>query len=104
MVFSGLSTGATSKLVTKQADRLTRQERLYVFNRARVELTIGIVGDVTEMRRCKHVVQRAERMIRRQRLGIERVERHDAEAPFTQRIDQRGFLDQRTTRRVDQDA
>src|SRR6202167_3942828 len=56
---------------------------------------------VTDMGRCQYVVQRPERVRRRERLNIEYVDRRSSESLVLQRGDQRSLLDDRPARRID---
>src|SRR6202051_5393436 len=56
---------------------------------------------VTDMVRCQYVVQRPERVRRRERLNIEYVDRRSSESLVLQRGDQSSLLDDRSARRID---
>src|SRR5208337_4339872 len=64
---------------------------------------IGFVRQVAEMRRGDDVRKRAERMVGGQGLSREDVESGAIEPPAAGRVDQRGLVDQRAARVVDQD-
>ncbi|MNI93138.1 hypothetical protein D3C73_1510410 [compost metagenome] len=54
------------------------------------------------MGRCQHVVQGPERMMLCQRLLLEHIQRRSTQALFLQGLDQRGFIDNRPARGIDQ--
>ena len=54
------------------------------------------------MRRGQDVSQRPERVIRRQRLDVEHVERRAGDAALTQDLDERRLVDDRATRGIDE--
>src|SRR5260370_31817571 len=61
--------------------------------------TMRYVGD---MRRCQHVVQRPEKMSRRERLNVEYVDRRAGDLLALQHVDQSLLFDDRPARRIDQ--
>src|SRR6202521_1712705 len=67
-----------------------------------VERLVKTMRHVSDMRRCQHVVQRPERVRRRQRLNIEYVDRRAADLLVLQHADQSLLLDDRPARRIDQ--
>src|SRR5258707_5536824 len=54
------------------------------------------------MRRGQDVIQRPEWVIRRQRLDVEYVERRASNAAFTQNLDERRLVNDRSTRGIDE--
>src|SRR6202035_2083633 len=62
----------------------------------------AFLGDVAEMRRQHDVVELAERMIDRQRLDREHVDRGAGDLLLLQGFQQRGFVDDRPARGVDE--
>jgi hypothetical protein len=66
-----------------------------------VEDPVDLVGDVAHVRGGGDVVQRAQRMPRRQRLGVEDVEAGAGDTPRAQSIDQSRLVDNRAARGVD---
>jgi len=66
-----------------------------------VEDPVDLFGDVAHVRGGGDVVQRAQRMPRRQRLGVEDVEAGTGDAPRAQRVDQSRLVDNRASRGVD---
>jgi hypothetical protein len=66
-----------------------------------VEDPVDLFGDVAHVRSGGDVVQRAQRMPRRQRLGVEDVEAGTGDAPRAQRVDQSRLVDNRASRGVD---
>src|ERR1700674_3064221 len=67
-----------------------------------VERLVKTMRHVADMRRCQHVVQRPERVRRRQRLNVECVDRRAADLLVLQHADQSLLVDDRPARRVDQ--
>src|SRR5258706_3005345 len=65
----------------------------------RLVKTLRYVGD---MRRRQYVVQRPERVRRRQRLNVEYVDRRAGDLPVLQHADQGLLFDDRPARRIDQ--
>src|SRR6202165_5395369 len=70
--------------------------------RVAVESPVKVFGDESDMRRRQDVLEGSERMLRRQGLGIENVDRRSRDGPCAQGLDERLFVDDRTARRVDQ--
>jgi hypothetical protein len=66
-----------------------------------VEGAIDLVGDVTNVRRGDHAVQRAQRVAGRQRLGAEDVETRAGKSLRPQSVDEGGLVDDRAARCVD---
>nr|WP_082993396.1 phosphatase PAP2 family protein [Mycobacterium sp. 1245111.1] len=66
-----------------------------------VEDPVDLFGDVAHVRGSGDVVQRAQRMPRRQRLGVEDVEAGTGDAPRAQSVDQSRLVDNRSARGVD---
>src|SRR5882757_3708736 len=67
-----------------------------------VERLVETARYVADMRRCQHVVQRPERVIRRQRLNVENVDRRPGNLLVLQHADQSLLIDDRPARRIDQ--
>src|SRR6266436_9550083 len=57
---------------------------------------------IADMRRCQHVFERPERVIRRQRLSVEYVDRRAGDLLVLQHADQSLLVDDRPARRIDQ--
>ena len=66
-----------------------------------VKCAIDLFGDVADVRRGDHVVQRAQRVSSRQRLGVEDVETGSAESLRTQSVDESLLVDDWAARCVD---
>jgi hypothetical protein len=66
-----------------------------------VERAIDLFGDVADVRRGDHVVQRAQRVSGRQRLGVEDVETGSGESLRTQSVDEGRLVDDWAARCVD---
>ncbi|UMB68156.1 phosphatase PAP2 family protein [Mycobacterium paraterrae] len=66
-----------------------------------VEHPVDLLGDVAHVRGGGDRVQGAQRMARRQRLGVEDVQTGTGNAPGSQRVDQRLLVDDRAARGVD---
>jgi hypothetical protein len=66
-----------------------------------VEGAVNALGDVADVRRGDYVVQRAQRVPGRQRLGVEDVEAGSAESLRPQSVDERGLVDDWAARCVD---
>ncbi|HEY1839610.1 MAG TPA: phosphatase PAP2 family protein [Mycobacterium sp.] len=66
-----------------------------------VEDPVDLLGDVADVRRGDHGVQRPQRVPGRQRLGVEDVETGSAEPPRSQDVDQSRLVDDRAARCVD---
>lgn len=66
-----------------------------------IEGPIDAVGDVADVRGGYHVVQRAQGMFGRQRLGVEDVEACPREPVGAQRVDQSRLVDDRPARGID---
>src|SRR5271157_1910973 len=73
-----------------------------VLDRIAVESPVEFSRDETDMRRGKDVIQRPERVIRRQRLDVEHVERRASNAAVTQNLDERRLVNYRSTRGIDE--
>ena len=69
---------------------------------SRKKISVRSVGDVADVRRGEHVGHRAQRMAGGQRFGVEDVERGARDRARPQRLDQRGLVDDRPARRIDQ--
>src|SRR5882757_1803496 len=67
-----------------------------------VERLVETARYVADMRRCQHVVQRPKRVIRRQRLNVENVDRRPGNLLVLQHADQSLLFDDRPARRIDQ--
>src|ERR1700681_2968885 len=67
-----------------------------------VERLIKTMRYIADMRGCQYVVQRPERVRRRQRLNVEYVDRRAGDLLVLQRPDQSLLLDDRPARRIDQ--
>src|SRR6266403_4693621 len=67
-----------------------------------VERLVKTLRYVTDMRRRQYVVQRSKRVIRRQRLNVEYVDRRAGDLLVLQYADQSLLFDDRPTRRIDQ--
>src|SRR5713101_7897968 len=67
-----------------------------------VELLVKTMRYIADMRRCQHVFERPERVIRRQRLNVEYVDRHAGDSLLLQHADQSLLIDDRPARRIDQ--
>src|SRR5690348_17556606 len=67
-----------------------------------VERLVKTVRYVADMRRCQHVVQRPERVIRGQWLNVKYVDRRVSDSLVLQRADQGLLFDNRPARRIDQ--
>jgi hypothetical protein len=66
--------------------------------------TEAFLGDVTEMRRQHDVVELAKRMVDRQRLDGEHVDRRAGYSALLQGVQQRGFVDDRPACGIDEVA
>src|SRR6266446_10075884 len=66
------------------------------------ECFVKTLRSVCDMRRRQYVVQRSKRVIRRQRLNVEYVDRRARDLLGLQRADQSLLVDDRPARRVDQ--
>jgi hypothetical protein len=66
-----------------------------------VKRRVKILRYVTDMGRCQYVVQRSERVSRRERLDIEYVDRRASESLVLQSGDQSLLHDDRPARRID---
>src|SRR5712692_8669605 len=67
-----------------------------------VERLVKTMRYVADMRGCQYVVQRPERMRRKQRLNVEYVDRRAGDLLVLQHIDQSWLVDDRPARRIDQ--
>src|SRR5713101_7333935 len=67
-----------------------------------VKRIVKIMRYVSDMRRGQYVVQRPERVRRRQRLGVEYVDRRAGDLLVLQHADQSLLFDDRPARRIDQ--
>src|SRR3954470_18457246 len=67
-----------------------------------IESPVEVSGDVTDMRRGQDIIQRPERVIRRQGLDVEHVECRTSDAAFTQNLDKRRLVNDRSTRGIDE--
>src|SRR5580692_3242607 len=67
-----------------------------------VERLVKTMRYVADMRRCQYAVQRPERVIRRQRLNVEYVDRRAGDLLVLQHADQSLLFDNRPARRIDQ--
>jgi hypothetical protein len=63
---------------------------------------VTLAGDVADVRQQQRVGQRAQRAVRRQRLGLEDVQARAGDPAGPQHLDQRLLVDERSSRRVDQ--
>jgi hypothetical protein len=72
-----------------------------VGGRLTVEGAVDAVGDVADVRRGDNGVQRSQRVVGRQRLGVEDVEAGSGDASRPHRIDESRLVDDRTARCVD---
>src|SRR5207253_7066850 len=54
-----------------------------ILDRIVIESPVKVSGDVTDMRRGQDIIQRPERVIRRQRFDVEHVERRAGDTAFT---------------------
>jgi hypothetical protein len=72
-----------------------------VVGRLAVEGAVDAVGDVADVRRGDNGVQRSQRVVGRQRLGVEDVETGSGDASRPHRVDESRLVDDRTTRCVD---
>jgi len=66
-----------------------------------VKGAVDLFGDVADVRRGDHVVQRAQRVPGRQRLGVENVEAGSGESPRLQSVDEGRLVDDWAARCVD---
>jgi hypothetical protein len=66
-----------------------------------VKRAINLFGDVADVRRGDHIVQRAQRVSGRQRLGVEDVETGSTESLRTQSVDEGRLVDDWAARCVD---
>src|SRR5258705_10268628 len=67
-----------------------------------VERPVETMRYVADMRRCQYVVEGPERVIRRQRLNVENVDRRPGNLLVLQHADQSLLFDVRPARRIDQ--
>src|SRR5713101_7165904 len=67
-----------------------------------VERLVKTLRYVADMRRCQHVFERPERVIRGQWLNVENVDRRASDSLVLQRADQSLLFDDRPARRIDQ--
>src|SRR5579864_2907661 len=67
-----------------------------------VERLVKTLRYVTDMRSCQYVVQRSKRVIRRQRLNVEYIDRRAGDLLVPQHADQSLLFDDRAARRIDQ--
>jgi hypothetical protein len=77
-------------------DRLAGKERGDVLDGVAEEDLVGLLGDVADVRGEDGAPFAAERVVPRQRLGVEDVEPGAADRAFPQRLDQRPLVDERT--------
>src|SRR5439155_24459798 len=89
-------------LWTKHANRLSGEPGLYVLQRLTVEYPVALLGDVAQMRRDHRVGKVAQGMVERQRLLVIDVQARAGDRALPDRGDQRGFVDDRAARGVDQ--
>ncbi|KPY50464.1 hypothetical protein ALO56_05267 [Pseudomonas viridiflava] len=82
-------------------DRRPRVPGLDVLDHQAIEGLVIVLGNVADMRRRQHVAQRAERVVFRERLGIEHVQSGSGDSALLQGFDQRRFVDDRPARRID---
>lgn len=68
---------------------------LNVFDHLPIKGPVVVFGDVPDMRCCQHVVQRAERVIGRQRFDVEHVECGACDVALLQCFKQRSLIDDR---------
>src|ERR1700737_2173315 len=71
-------------------------------DRILVERLVQTIRYVADMRRRQYVVQRPERVRRRQRLNVEYIDRRAGDVLVRQRADQRLLVDDRPARFIDQ--
>src|SRR5467141_3821513 len=67
-----------------------------------VERLVKTMRYVADMRRCQHVFERPERVIRRQRLNVEYVDRRAGDSLVGQHAGQSWLFDDGPARRIDQ--
>src|SRR6266851_1094830 len=85
-----------------QPSGLLGQPSRDILDRIAIESLVEVSGDVTDMRRGQDVIQRPERVIRRQRLDVEHVERRASDPAFTQNLDERRLVNDRAARGIDE--
>src|SRR5260370_33080104 len=90
-----LSSRARSLLLDPGSDRRRR---------VAVESPVEVFGDETDMRRRQQVLEGSERVLRRQGLGIENIDRRSRDGTRAQGLDKRYFVDDRPARGADQPA
>src|SRR5262249_56785218 len=73
-----------------------------VLDRIAVERLVEFSFDETEVRRGQDVIQRPKRVVRRQGLGVEYVERRASDAALTQDLDERWLVNDRSARGIDE--
>src|SRR6266436_2694115 len=67
-----------------------------------VERLVKTKRYIADMRRCQHVFEHPERVLRRQRLNVEYVDRRAGDSLVLQHADQSLLIDDRPARRIDQ--
>src|SRR5260370_15820526 len=88
-----LSSRARSLLLDPGSDRRRR---------VAVKSPVEVFCDESDMRRRQQVLEGSERVLSRQGLGIENVDRLPRHGPCAQGLDERLLVDDRAARRVDQ--
>ena len=73
-----------------------------VFDRVFIEGSVQVLGDVSYVRRCKHVIKMSKGMVFRQWFMIENVESGASYLARLQGVDQGAFVDDRTSGGIDQ--
>src|SRR5712671_3525400 len=87
-----LSSRARSLLLDPCSDRRRR---------VAVESPVEVFGDKSDMRRRQEVLKGSERVLRRQGLGVENVDRRSRDGPCAQGLGEGLLIDDRAARRVD---
>ncbi len=101
LVFGLLDSWWSRRLAATSAKSAAFKPSGDVVGRLTVESSVDPVGDVADVRRGDDAVQRSQRVIGRQRLGVEDVETGSGDAPQPQRVDESRLVDDRAARGVD---
>src|SRR5207245_118711 len=90
------------RLVPQRPHRLSGEPGLHVLQRLSVEDPVAFLGDVAQMRRDHRVGKVTQGMVEGQRLLVVDVEAGAGDRSLADRGDQRGLVDDRAARGVDQ--
>ena len=92
--------GSRPQVSLRDADRLSGEPRFDVLDRVHEILAVIVFRRVAEMRAQHDVFERAQDVVLRQRLDVVDVERGAADGLALHRVDERGFIDDRSARRI----